>query len=105
MTKFKYPADGLYLPNKSNLDLATNTISYLIRISNISSNSVPSSFPYRKYIFTLDDKYNALKKELDIIERLIKRDDTNMKELSEELVNQVKSLPKETINERERMIK
>ena len=101
MTKYKYPSEGLYNLNRNSLDVSKNNITGIIRLSTFS---VPSSFAYRKYVLSLSEKFDSMKKELDVIERLIKRTDDESKNISEELAGSVNSIVRYNMHERNRMI-
>jgi len=101
VTKFKYPSEGLYNLNRNSLDISKNNIIGIIRLSTFS---VPSSFSYRKYVLSLSEKFTNMKKELDVIERLIKRTDDESKNTSEELAGSVNSIVRYNMHERNRMI-
>ena len=101
MTKYKYPSNGLYKPNKNHLDLARNNASSAVTLCSFN---VPSNFSYRSYIASLRGKINNIKNEINIIEGLMKKNDYDADNLSQDLSLKVKSVPQKKIKERERRI-
>lgn len=101
MTKFRYPSEGLYNPNRNSLD---NGKSKIISASNSCSFDIPSSFAYKSYLNNLKGLINGLKEELDVIERLLKKNDNDYKVMSDEIHDDYKTMTTYDIKERERMI-
>ena len=101
MTKFKYPSEGLYTLTRTNIDTAKSNIDYIISKSTFD---VPSSFAYKKYVNSLNEKFKEMKKELDVIERLIKKSDDESKFMSDDLASSVNSMVRFNLHERNRMI-
>lgn len=103
MSKYRYPVEGLYNPNRASLDNAKNKISSAVSVGN--SLSVPSSFAYRSYLNNLKSNLTVMKEEIDVISRLLQRIDTTYKNMSIEMHNATSKLIFNDIKERERMIK
>lgn len=101
MTKFRYPSEGLYNPNRNSLDNSKTKINAAITSSGFS---VPSSFAYRNYCNNLKSLLNSMKEELDVIERLFKKNDNDYKVMSDDIHDYDKSMSLYEITERERMI-
>lgn len=102
MTKFKYPTTGLYGPCKIHLDGATTKIKSAISTCSLS---VPATFSHSSYLSNLKSSLNSLNNELNLIQRLLKKDDSMYKLMSQEIEINMAKIEFKTIRERERMIK
>lgn len=102
MTRFKYPLDGLYSPTRLYFEGGKNKIS--IAINNCSYN-VPIGFTHRSYLSNLKSVLTNMKREIDVIERLLKKNDLTYKNMSADILSDTSKMIVNNIQERERMIK
>lgn len=102
MTKFKYPVDGLYNPTRAYIDAAKSKITSAV--SSCSLNA-PASFSHRSYLNNLHSNLVSMKQELDVIERLIKKNDSSYKSMSLDIQSNMSKIELNDIQERYRMIK
>ena len=103
MTKFRYPVDGLYNPNRASLENAKTKIAPAVSIA--SNLSVPSSFSHRSYLNNLKSTLSVIKEETDVVMRLFQKNDSTYKNMSIEMHNATSKLIFNDIKERDRMIK
>lgn len=101
MTKFKYSTEGLYNPNRSSIDSSISEITSSIELLNVG---IPDSFSYKNYLLSLKDVLGDIKKEMNVVERLLKKADQEYRSMSDGLSNDVSLMTRYTISERERMI-
>ena len=102
MPKFTYPADGLYNRCSGSVERSSKNLAGAISHCNFD---IPSDFPYKNYLYGLDEKLRNYYQEISDIKARIRKIDSNFRALSNQSENSAARLIVSKINRRERMIK
>ena len=101
MSRIVFPKDGLYPHCRGDFE---SSIRYLTRARINCGFSVPSSFPYRDYLYNLEKELIGYCSEIKRIESRLRRIDKNFDRLSDDLSVSASRIEIPKIKKRGRMI-
>lgn len=101
MSKLVYPSSGIYPRCKGNIAGCIEELSSAIANCDYT---VPSGFPHREYLYSLDGTLNNCLAEIKEIESKLKNTDSSFNNLSNSLTANASKISIEKVNKRDRMI-
>ena len=101
MSRIVFPKDGIHPHCRDDLEECSR---YLTKARVSCSFNIPSSFPYKNYLYNLDDKINEFRREIKSIDSKLKRIDNNFRILSDDLEISANKIDTPKLPKRNRMI-